>query len=672
MRPTFLAPCVPLACLLCGLLSGCELSSTAGPSPDAGLAIQGKVQGGQAPIVGARVYLLAANAGVFTPNANGYGNASVSLLTNVPGSTTLDSSGGATDGDYYATTVAGGTFSITGDYTCTPGQQVYLYAVGGNPGLPLGQANPAAGLLAVLGSCPSSAGATSSFSSSLYVVMDEVSTIAAAYSFAGFATDAVHVSSSGTALAQTGIANAFANAANVETLGTGAALATTPAGNGAVPQGEIDTLANILASCVNTNGAVTGPTNATACYTLFTNAESSGSSGTEPANTATAAINIAHNPGANMTALYSLGSGSPPFSPALTTQPNDFTIGIKVTGGGLDVPENLAIDGSGNVWVVNSVNSVSKFASSSAAISPSTGGFYGIGGYTGIEEPYGIAIDTAGDAWITNPNVSYVTELNSAGTAVTNSPFGTGTQSRPTYIAIDGLSNAWITDDSVYGLGVIKLSSAGALVSSGFGYSGGGLDGPYGIAIDGSGNAWLGNNTSGTVSEFSSAGVAYTNSPYTSGGVQYPHGIAVDSSGRVWVPNYNDTVTVLSNTGAPVSGTSGYSGGGVDDPYYVAMDGAGNAWIANASGFGSTVSELTNAGTPITTSLGYGYASLSSANSGNTGIAVDGSGNVWIANDGANDIVELIGAAVPVITPIAAGLPSTPTVNGTSHLGTRP
>jgi len=64
--------------------------------------------------------------------------------------------------------------------------------------------------------------------------MDEVSTIAAAYSFAGFATDAVHVSSSGTALAQTGIANAFANAANVETLGTGAALATTPAGNGAV------------------------------------------------------------------------------------------------------------------------------------------------------------------------------------------------------------------------------------------------------------------------------------------------------------------------------------------------------------------------------------------------------------------------------------------------------
>ncbi len=54
-----------------------------------------------------------------------------------------------------------------------------------------------------------------------YMVVNEVSTVAAAYAMAGFATDATHVGSSGTALALTGIANAFANAANLETTGDG-------------------------------------------------------------------------------------------------------------------------------------------------------------------------------------------------------------------------------------------------------------------------------------------------------------------------------------------------------------------------------------------------------------------------------------------------------------------
>ncbi len=41
-------------------------------------------------------------------------------------------------GDYYVTTGSDGSFSISGDYTCTAGQQVYLYAVGGDPGLGTG------------------------------------------------------------------------------------------------------------------------------------------------------------------------------------------------------------------------------------------------------------------------------------------------------------------------------------------------------------------------------------------------------------------------------------------------------------------------------------------------------------------------------------------------------
>ncbi|MDP9052291.1 MAG: hypothetical protein M3O31_16460, partial [Acidobacteriota bacterium] len=380
--------------VLCSLLTGCVIASPGdAPTADPGLAIQGTIQGGQQAIVGAHVYLLAAGA---TGNA-GPGiaasvlNASHSLLTSVSGSTTLDTSGGATKGDYYVTSGANGGFNITGDYSCTPNTQVYVYAVGGDAG---SGTNSAAGLMALLGNCPSLG--TFQFATP-FVFLNEVSTVAAAYSIAGYATDATHVSSSGTALARMGIANAFANSTNLEALATGIALTTTPAGNGTVPQAEINTLANILASCVNS----TGPSS-TQCSTLFTNTKSNGSTGTKATDTVTAGINIAHNPAANLAMLFPLASPTPPFQPALSAQPSDFTVALSFTGGGIDSPFSLAVDGVGNVWMVNSNSgSVSEMNGvTGAAISP-------IGGFTGngLTAPFAIAIDSFGNAWVVNASV---------------------------------------------------------------------------------------------------------------------------------------------------------------------------------------------------------------------------------------------------------------------------
>ncbi len=246
---------VLVACVL--FLSGCSGVPVA-PLPDtdsngnSGPAITGIVHGGEQPIVGARVYLFAAGT-------SGLGGASQSLLINTTG-TTKDTS----DNNYYVTTQSGGTFSISNDgaadYTCPSAySQVYLYAVGGDPGLGDG-ANSAIGMMAALGAC-------NSLSSSVYAVINEVSTIATAYALAGFATDSLHISSSGSALAtDTDVPNAFASVTNLESLSTGVALATTPppASNGVVPQAEIDTLADILAACVNSSGPGSTP-----CSSLF-------------------------------------------------------------------------------------------------------------------------------------------------------------------------------------------------------------------------------------------------------------------------------------------------------------------------------------------------------------------------------------------------------------------
>jgi len=71
------------------------------------------VHGGQQPVIGAHIYLLAANT-------TGYGQASVSLLTAAVLATSPLHSGVDTSGNYYVISDNTGSFSITGDYSCTP------------------------------------------------------------------------------------------------------------------------------------------------------------------------------------------------------------------------------------------------------------------------------------------------------------------------------------------------------------------------------------------------------------------------------------------------------------------------------------------------------------------------------------------------------------------------
>jgi streptogramin lyase len=627
---------VPISCAL--LLSGCSVapvltSTSTGSFP--GTALRGMVHGGQGPIVGAHVYLYAINTtgygGAGIPASSS--NASVSLLT----STTGNPADG--NGNYYVTTDANGNFKITSDYICPSAYaNTYYYAAGGNPGT---GANSAVVLVGPAPACTSSA----------FTVVNEVSTIATIYAFAGFISDPLHVSSSGSTLAETARNNASGTLNNLYTLGTGVALATTPAGNGTVPQAEINTLANILAACVNSSGPLS-----TQCTTLFDNAEN----GSTPAtDTATAAINIAHNPVANIAALYALSTATPPFEPALTAQPNDFTISLSFTAGG-SRGRDIAIDADGDVWTGDI-----ELSNSGSVLS-------GASGYTAasLNYPYGMAIDQSGDAWVTNFDGNSVTKFSSTGSNLSGTNGYTGTLDEPNSVAIDAAGNAWVTS---YDLLLTKFSSTGSELSPSFeGYNGGGILEPAGVAIDGSGEVWvandeiLGRNPTPAIAVFSNTGTALTGNGITGGGLSSPEGIAVDASGNAWVADYAGLVVEINNSGTIVSGTGGFTPGGLAGPEGIAIDGAGNVWVSNFTGYG--IVELSNSG--ATLSGPNGFTSGRASGSGSTYVAIDGSGNVWAPYSGG--IFEIVGAAVPVITPICAGLPSTLTANGTSNLGTRP
>ncbi len=611
-----------LLLLLPTVLAGCAAS---GPfnlgTPIPAAAIHGSVYGGSAALAGAHIYMLEAST-------NGYGQQSTSLLQ---GTTT-----GSADGiGAYVLSDSSGNFSIPGGFNCNTNNQIYLYAAGGKAGAN-STFNSGAGLLAAIGNCPPSTNANPPS-----YALNEVSTVAAAFAIAGFATDATHVSSTGSTLAITGIDNAFANAALLYDPISGITHETTPAGNGAVPYQTINTLANILAGCVDSAGPTT-----TACSALFANARSA--SGATPIDTATAAINIAHNPGSNVASLFKLAASNGPYGPYLGTQPNDFTLGINFTGGGLNGPYAAAIDAEGNAWFANmGNNTVTKLNPQGKPLSPSAG--YANGTPIG---PVGIAIDLQGDPWIVNAVTNSLTKYEPSGALLSPiTGYSGGGLAVPQAIATDGLGNIWVAN---YFDSVSKFSTGGTPVTSGSAYMGGGVAGPVAIAVDASGGVWVANTkgSPSSISKLNSAGQAISPpTGFTGGGIKKPFSIAIDNTGSAWVANFaNSSVSRLAPNGDPISPSTGYTGGGLSLPFAIAVDGGGNAWICNSGAY--SVTELSPSGAPLSPATGFQGGLVN----GPSSLALDGSGNVWIANSSDISVTEFIGASVPVVTPLATGV----------------
>jgi hypothetical protein len=178
--------------------------------------------------------------------------------------------------------------------------------------------------------------------------------------------------------------------------------------------------------------------------------------------------------------------------------------GSPYSGIGLDAPNSIAIDGNNNVWVANhSSASVTALNSSGAPLagSPYTGG--GLTGSGGQTVGQSIAIDNSGNVWIINGNSS-VTALNSSGTPLPGSPYSGGGLNGAIAIAIDGDGNAWVASNGPYtsndGTGytnsrITELLSSGSAASPGSGFTAGFINTPTGIAIDGAGDVWVINDS---------------------------------------------------------------------------------------------------------------------------------------------------------------------------------
>lgn len=583
------------ASVAAALLAGCSASFAPNPVQDDKVPlgnIQGTVHGGQAPVTGAAIYL-------YQASTSGYGTAATSLICNSSLMTATCPSNAFEDGNgnYYVQTDSAGNFALSGDYVCTAGSQVYMVAVGGNPGLSGTVNNTAIVQMAALGQCPAAGNMAAQVP---YVVINEVTTVAFAYSVGGFATNPYNVSTDATGT--TALANAFANANNIVNVSSGFAPAYLNNNTDRVnPQQKIYALANILATCVNTSSA-----SSSSCSNLFQNATTS--SGTRATDEANAIFNIVHNQAQNVSNIWHLTPATPVFTPTLSGQPTDWTMPIvyknmistygtnlvngvtTITSGAFDI----AADTNGNMWIGDEVNGavqVSPQGTKSVFNKNKSGTVFG--------EVKGVAVAPSGSIWVSDATNNQITLLDSNGNATYTSAASTG-----------GISGATA-----------------------------GLDGPAMIAFDTSGNAYVANDANGTMSVFDSGGVRVYGVARTFGGnLSGPAWIALDTLGDAFLPSQNNTYL-----GGDVPGKSVGSTAIISAAYALAIDASNNIWMNNNINTAPWyLYQVTCPQTFNSSGVLNGVKCVTKNSINNNGgmnipdrIALDGGGILWIANQGA-------------------------------------
>ena len=404
------------------------------------------------------------------------------------------------------------------------------------------------------------------------------------------------------------------------------------------------------------------------------------SSGSAYVTGRTNATNFPTTPGAFQT---SLAGSSDVYVAKFSADGKSLVYSTYLGGTNLEFPGAIAVDASGNAYVVG-VTQSNNFPVTAGALQTVYGGgartafvtklnptgtALGYSTYLGgnnFDNGNSIAVDGAGDAYVTGATSSsnfpttagafqttlvgssnaFVAKLNPAGSALIYSTFLGGSGGDSGFgIAIDGAGNAYVAGrtsssnfpttagafQTAFGTGpddafVTKLNPMGtALVYSTFI---GTDDEAFAIAIDSSGNAYI----TGTVSSASL--------PTTAGAFQTTFG-----------GGYDTIVVKLNAAGSALVYSTYLGGSGLESGESIALDGAGDAFVAgftNSTNFpvtpgafqptyggGSSDVFLTKLNA-LGSSLIYSTYQGGSATDSGRGLAVDSAGNAYVTGDTAS------------------------------------
>jgi sugar lactone lactonase YvrE len=287
-------------------------------------------------------------------------------------------------------------------------------------------------------------------------------------------------------------------------------------------------------------------------------------------------------------------------------------------------PTGVAVDGSGNVFVADSNNYAIRKISPAGVVSTLAGDgpdgfFHGAETLPSAKLPDGVAVDGSGNVFVADSGNSTIRKISSAGMVSTLAGSGslgfsngTGTAAsfaRPSGVAVDSSGNVFVAD--TYNHAIRKITPAGVVSTFAGGVSYGFTNGtgtvasfsmPTGVAVDSSGNVFVadtGNNVirkitpAGVVSTFAGSGTGgFTNGTGTAASFLWPTGVAVDNSGNVFVADkFNYAIRKISPSGVVSTlsgnGTGGYrnntgTGAVYSFPTGVALDKSANVFVADS------------------------------------------------------------------------------------------
>ena len=403
--------------------------------------------------------------------------------------------------------------------------------------------------------------------------------------------------------------------------------------------------------------------------------------------------------------LATVAGGAPPTTPA------------AATGVGIGQPHRLTADGSGNIYF-SAGNSVFKLDTSgnlTLIAGNSRAGYAGDNGLAinaELNQPAGVAIDGSGNIYIADslnsvirmvaPSGIITTLAGNGGTGYTGDygPATSANMNLPSGIAVNKSGTLYIADS---GNNVIRMVAGGIITS----FAGNHLPGfagdtgaassaeflnPNDVAVDSSGNVYIADTGNSVIREVTIstgnintvAGEQSLGSGYAGDGglatvaqLWVPYGVAVDSSGNIYISEYGDSrIREVAVSGGKIStiagnGTYGFAGDGSTagnaefaDPWGLCVDSSGNIYVADLWNY--RIRKISNgqistvAGNGIVNYSGDGGAATKAQLKGPQAVAVNGTGtsagagNLYIA-DTSNHRVRQVNAQGVISTIAGTG-----------------
>ena len=365
-------------------------------------------------------------------------------------------------------------------------------------------------------------------------------------------------------------------------------------------------------------------------------------------------------------------------------------------------PGGVAMDLSGNIYVADTGNDIIRKITPNGTVSTFAGSPDIAGSTDGnsalFNVPQSLAVDSSGNVYVADAGNFTIRKITSTGTVSTlaglagnaGSADGMGTNAafyEPEGVAVDASGNVFVAD--TWNQTIRKITSAG-LVSTIAGSAGnfGGTNAtgtnalfyePQGLVVDPSDNVFVADTGNNVIREIAANGVVttlagsfgnfgYTNATGANASFDSPRGISRDSSGNFYVADYlNNVVREITSAGVvtTIAGSPGNVGSadglGTNALFFgaqgIAVNPTNSNFIYVADTGNSTIRQLTASGPNWIVGTLAGDASIGSTNAMGTAarffwpmdMASDGHGNFYVA-DVANDVIRKIAANGTVTT----------------------